>query len=194
VAAGVAGCKNVNDLLHDQNEGAWFSKPILTTPDWAKPDVAAKTVELGPRGAVGANELVGADGQCAGGPQMAQAPAPQPAAGSVAGDLASAPMAPAPAGAPDMPQVLGGIALGMTECQAVQRAGTPGSVSIGLGNNRERNVVLTYLSGPWPGIYRFSDGRLKVVERAPTPPEPPKPPPKKKPAKKPVKKPPVQQQ
>jgi hypothetical protein len=79
---------------------------------------------------------------------------------------------------------LGGVALGMTECQTVQRAGTPGNVNIGSGEKGERNVVLTYLGGPWPGIYRFSDGRLKVVERAPTPPAPPKAPPKKKKAAK----------
>jgi hypothetical protein len=89
---------------------------------------------------------------------------------------------------------MGGIALGMSECQTVERAGLPGNVAIGAGERGERSVVLTYLSGPWPGIYRFSDGRLKVVERAPTPPEPPKAPAKKKAAKKPVKNPATQQQ
>ncbi len=193
LGAGLAGCKNSAGVFQDQNEGGWFAKPILTTPDWAKPDSVAKSVDLGPKGPVGPNDLVGADGQCAGAPQMAQAAAPQAAdrpVGSVAGDLAGAPM-PADAG---MPQVMGGIALGMTECQAVQRAGVPGNVAIGAGAGGERSVVLTYLSGPWPGIYHFADGRLKVIDRAPAPPEPPKPPPKKKSAKKPVKKPPVQQQ
>ena len=28
---------------------------------------------------------------------------------------------------------MGGVALGMTECQTVQRAGTPGNVNIGSG-------------------------------------------------------------
>jgi len=99
-------------------------------------------------------------------------------------------------GAPDpgQPQVVGGIALSMTECQVAQRAGLAGNVAINAGDRGERRVTLTYLSGPWPGIYRFSDGRLKVVERGPTPPEPPKAPPKKKPAKKPLKKPVTQQQ
>jgi hypothetical protein len=76
--------------------------------------------------------------------------------------------------------VTGGIALGMTECQAVQRAGTPNNVSIGAGEKGERKVVLTYLSGPWPGIYTFSGGRLNVVERAPEQPKPAKPAAKKK--------------
>ena len=58
----------------------------------------------------------------------------------------------------------GGIALGMTECQAVRRAGTPSNVAIGAGDRGERKVVLTYLSGPWPGIYTFRDGRLKEID------------------------------
>ena len=97
-----------------------------------------------------------------------------------------APVAAAPASAPDAgaPPVLGGIALGMTECQTVQRAGQPGTVNINAGDKGERRVVLTYLSGPWPGIYHFADGRLKEIDRAPTPPEPAKPPPKKKATKK----------
>ena len=76
--------------------------------------------------------------------------------------------------------VLGGIALGMTECETVNRAGTPGNVAISAGDRGQRRVMLTYLSGPWPGIYHFADGRLKEIDRAPTPPEPPKAPPKKK--------------
>lgn len=78
------------------------------------------------------------------------------------------------------PQVSGGIALGMTECQAVQRAGSPTNVAISAGDRGERKVVLTYLSGPWPGIYNFSDGRLKVIDRAPEQPKPAKAAPKKK--------------
>ena len=31
------------------------------------------------------------------------------------------------------------------------------------------SLVLTYLNGPAPGIYRFSGGRLVAIERAPTP-------------------------
>jgi len=79
--------------------------------------------------------------------------------------------------------VAGGIALGMTECQAVQRAGTPSNVAISAGEKGERKVVITYISGPWPGIYTFAGGRLKVVERAPEQPKPavPKKSPKKKP-------------
>ena len=78
------------------------------------------------------------------------------------------------------PPVLGGIALGMTECDAVRRAGQPSNVSIGAGDKGARKVVLTYLSGPWPGIYTFASGRLQEVDAAPAQ-EKPKIPPKKKP-------------
>ena len=82
---------------------------------------------------------------------------------------------------------MGGVALGMSECDVVRRAGLPGNVNIGAGDKGERKVVLTYLTGPWPGIYTFDAGRLKEVDRAPEPPAPPKAPPKKKKAKKPAK-------
>jgi hypothetical protein len=61
----------------------------------------------------------------------------------------------------------GGIALDMTECQAVRRAGTPSNVAIGAGAGGQRRVVLTYLGGTWPGIYTFTGGRLKEVDAAP---------------------------
>ena len=176
-ALAVAGCKNSADVFTDQNDGGWFSKPVelFKKPDWAKP-ANASNASLGPSGPVGPDDLVGADGRCG---VIAAASAPAPEAGQPP-DGAVAVNAPDASG----PTVLGGVALGMTECQTVQRAGTPGNVSIGSGEKGERNVVLTYLSGPWPGIYRFSDGRLKVVERAPAPPAPPKAPLKKKKAAK----------
>jgi hypothetical protein len=192
-ALAVAGCKNSAQVFTDQNDGGWFSKPveIFNKPEWAKPASVSKTADLGPSGPVGPDDLVGGDGRCGVTAPPAQAAAPeQPpadrAVGSVAGDLAGTPMPAGAVNAPDAsgPTVMGGVALGMTECQTVQRAGTPGNVSIGSGEKGDRSVVLTYLSGPWPGIYRFSDGRLKVVERAPAPPAPPKAPPKKKKAAK----------
>jgi hypothetical protein len=78
---------------------------------------------------------------------------------------------------------MGGIALGMTECDVVRRAGLPGNINVGAGDKGERKVVLTYLSGTWPGIYTFDGGRLKVVNRAPVPETPVKPALKKKKAK-----------
>jgi hypothetical protein len=69
-----------------------------------------------------------------------------------------------------MPQVAGGIALGMTECW--RSGGLPTNVAISAGDKGERRAVLTFLSGPWPGIYTFADGRLKVIDRAPEQPKP----------------------
>lgn len=108
--------------------------------------------------------------------------------GSFAGDLAGPPMpaAPPPPPAPAKPvavasanpdtleglqpggpQITGGIALSMTECEAVRRAGQPTNVDIGADTKGERKVVLTYLTGGRPGIYTFAAGRLKQIDRAP---------------------------
>lgn len=193
LAAALGGCKNAAQVFEDNNEGGLFSKKmdLFAKPEWAT-GTDVKTYTLGPSGPVDANELVGSDGRCAAAAQPAAAatpaPTPEPPAdrpvGSVAGDLASAPMPATPVAAnpsdmpaadPNGPQVIGGIALGMTECDAVRRAGLPSNVNIGAGGKGERTVVLTYLTGSWPGIYHFSDGRLKEIDRAPAPPEPPKP-------------------
>jgi hypothetical protein len=71
------------------------------------------------------------------------------------------------------PTISGGIALAMTECDVAQRAGYPGRVDINAEADGARNVVLTYMQGPWPGIYRFREGRLVSIERVVVP-EPPK--------------------
>ena len=44
---------------------------------------------------------------------------------------------------------------------------------LGTTGRGERSLVLTYLTGPWPGIYRFTGGRLVSIERAPAAPQPP---------------------
>jgi hypothetical protein len=76
----------------------------------------------------------------------------------------------------------GGIALEMTECEVVGRAGAPENVQLGTTDRGERSLTLTYMSGPRPGIYRFAAGRLYAIERGEEPPpEPAKP---KKPAPK----------
>lgn len=93
---------------------------------------------------VTAADLVSAEGQCDGG----------------AGQAAAEPVA-------------GGIALQMTECDVVRRAGPVEKIDIGSDGRGERAVTLTYLRGPWPGIYRFTGGRLVSIERAPGPPPAP---------------------
>lgn len=194
LAIAVGGCENKAQVFQDKNEGGFFSKPLnlFDKPSWARPTAAS--VDLGPKGPVSAEELVSADGSCppaaAGTAQAsaaAQQPAPaaaQPAGGGKGigfeGGLESG--GGAGAGAPAAP-VLGGIALGMTECEAVRRAGHPSNVAISAGQGGERKAVLTYLEGAWPGIYTFDAGRLKQVDAAPVPEKPKARPKKKKPAK-----------
>jgi hypothetical protein len=70
---------------------------------------------------------------------------------------------------------VGGIALGMTECDVVKRAGPPEKVAVGQNERAERSVTLTYTKTMRPGVYTFTAGRLTSIERAPEPPPPPKP-------------------
>jgi hypothetical protein len=76
-----------------------------------------------------------------------------------------------------------GIALDMSECDVVRRAGSPDSVDVSTNARGERAVVLTYLRGERPGIYRFAAGRLVSIERGAEPPAPERPT-KKKPSPK----------
>jgi len=217
LAATLGGCSSGTAVFDEIKEGTSFNKPVFRAPSWA---TKQQTVELGPSGPVGPEDLVNASGACApavpvakpAAPETAPAqaeakaepapPAGKPQFGSLAGDLASAPMAQAPAPAAPPPRlaaansgddlgglqpegqsgaapVLGGIALGMTECQAVRRGGRPSQVSIG-SEGGQRKAVVTYLSGPWPGIYTFVAGRLKVVDAVPAPAKPTKPQKKKR--------------
>jgi hypothetical protein len=196
-ALAVGGCSGG---MFDKNEGGLFAKPadIFAKPDWARPAATANDMLVS--GPVGPDDLVDPDGRCAApatGAPVATAPAPPTAtpaaagdAGGMAGELSSQP---APATPPALtsadanaPPVLGGVALGMTECQVVRRGGQPGNVAISAGEKGQRQVALTYLGGAWPGIYHFADGRLKEIDAAPVPPAPAKPPAKKSAKKKPA--------
>jgi hypothetical protein len=97
-----------------------------------------------------ASELIGSGGQCA-------AASSQATADAVAAGL-----------------VQSGVALQMTECDVVRRAGAPDQIEY-PPNNYERAVVLTFLRGPRPGIYAFRGGRLVSIDRAPEPAAPAKP-------------------
>jgi hypothetical protein len=125
---------------------------------------------------------VNADGSCPPAPleaAQAQAAAPAQPAAPVPDRLQGDGVGAGPAAAP---QVIGGVGLGMTECQVVRRAGQPGNISIGANERGERKVVLTYNGGTWPGVYTFASGRLKTIDMAPAQ-EKPKGAPKKKPAR-----------
>jgi hypothetical protein len=93
--------------------------------------------------------MVSSEGQCA---------ALEPTAASADAGSAASPTPP------------GTAALGMTECEVVRRVGQPQRVEVGNDERTERTVVITYLQGVRPGIYRFRAGRLVSIERAPEPP------------------------
>ena len=101
-------------------------------------------------------DLVDANGSCPAAP-----PPPQPAAG------------PAAPGS-DTPGLNEGVGLGMTECQVVARAGPPNSVQLGNNPNGDRTAIISYQSGPRPGIYHFERGRLMQMDRVEVPEAPPK--------------------
>jgi hypothetical protein len=121
---------------------------LLRKPDWATFSGGKNEFTLRP---VTAADLVNGAGQCAGEGEQA---------GSDSTTAGAAPVA-------------GGIALQMTECDVVRRAGAVDKIDFGSDDRGERIVTLTYLRGPWPGIYRFTGGRLVAIERAPVPPPPP---------------------
>jgi len=83
-----------------------------------------------------------------------------------------------------VPLVPAGIALEMTECDVVRRAGHPERVQVGVNERNERTLTLTFIGSERPGIYHFTSGRLTSMERAPEPPAPPKPARRAKPAPK----------
>jgi hypothetical protein len=127
---------------------------IFSSQDWATATKGVGPDVIAP-GPAPAEELVDASGHCG-----AQAAQTDVAVGTVAGDLGTSSAAPQPAA----PTVAGGVALGMSECQVVARAGQPAQVNIGTDTGNERKTVLTYNSGPSPGIYTFAAGRLKDIQ------------------------------
>ena len=156
-AAALAGCGGSTDSFTDvrffPNAGNMFS-----SRDWGRPPTAA---EISLTAKTTPEDYIDANGACVSAPAAAT-------------DTATP-------GSNAAPPSVGGVGLGMTECQIVQRAGQPNSVDIGAENNA-RKVVLTYAGGTWPGIYTFVDGRLKIIDRVATP-EPAKPVAKKRAAK-----------
>ena len=142
----VAACSSDLSL----NNVTLVPKPetLLRKPDWATFSGGKNDFTLRP---VTAADLVNAAGQCAGEAEQA------------GNDATTAGAAP----------VTGGIALQMTECDVVRRAGPVEKIDFGSDDRGERVVTLTYLRGAWPGVYRFAGGRLVSIERAPAPPPAP---------------------
>ena len=160
VLVGLAGCSGLTGENSDKDLRA---KLRLTRPDWQQnPNPPVDTSR-----ALTADDLVGPDGRCPGGGES-QALAEATGAGPGTGTQ----------------HLTRGISLEMSECELIRALGNTGQVQISTDEGGQRSVVVTYLQGDRPGIYRFVAGRLKIIERAPEPPPPPKPERPTKPSKK----------
>jgi hypothetical protein len=161
-AVWLCGCAN-NDY---DMATSWFSKPIDLFG--SKGGYSYSNLGDAKRDRpVAANDLVDANGAC---PRIA-APTPmQPVSNNAATN---------PALAADASLLGGGVAIGMSECDVVARLGQATAVNLGRNPNGDRSAVLTFKSGPRPGIYRFASGRLMEMDRVELPP-PPRPEPAKK--------------
>ncbi len=168
MAVALAGCAGFDA------PGSWFAKPL----DVLGRNASYNYSELGEskqERRITANDLVDANGAC---PTAAAPGQTQSAAANPGGS---------PAASPDADSLLGGgVGIGMSECDVVARVGQPNAVNLGKNPNGDRSAILTFKSGPRPGVYRFVAGRLTEMDRVEVPPPPPQPakkPAKKKPAK-----------
>ncbi|HWV52410.1 hypothetical protein [Pseudorhodoplanes sp.] len=129
---------------------------MFATPEWAKGNQARSTTTR----AITQNDLINADGSCPMAVAATDGAAPADADAALSGQGA-------------LPAVQGGVALGMTECEVLQRTGTPDTFNISA-EGTDRVATLTVTRGSWPGLYSFRGGRLTSVERiaAPAPAKP----------------------
>lgn len=160
-SAALAGCGSIemprmSEMNFFPNRGELFK-----SQDWGSSTSRVAAPDVFPSGPVSPEDQVDAAGHCG----VAAAASAEVSVGTIAGDLGTT-TSPTPAAQGVVP---GGISLGMTECQVVAHAGQPGQVNIGVDDKGERKAVLTYQSGPWPGIYTFAAGRLKVIDRVAQP-------------------------
>ncbi|QOZ77476.1 hypothetical protein XH83_19700 [Bradyrhizobium sp. CCBAU 53351] len=144
IAPLVAGCSSGTDLLSKDAE--WFQKPGRI---FIK-NISIESPPLTPDKPVGAEDLVSADGACAG-----MTPPPGPA------DANASTTAPSPMG--------GTVALGHTECDVVRGIGAPSNVNLSNDAAGRRVAVVTWTTGPRAGIYTFTAGRLSSIEGNPEP-------------------------
>jgi hypothetical protein len=156
VAIALGGCTNL-----DTSQG-WFAKPLDVTGRSAGYSFSELSESQKNQHPITPNDLVNAGGWCPA-PVAAAPAAPAPGPAAAAGTPVGAPLGTA-AGDPSS-MLGGGIALGMSECDVVSRAGQPSSVQIGNAPNGDRTAVLTFQSGPRPGIYRFLRGSLTEMNR-----------------------------
>jgi hypothetical protein len=150
VALSLAGCDDT---------AQWFAKPLNP---FNRPSGYTYSSLGDPRvdRPITANDLVDANGAC---PNYTAPALPPPPAAASPGEGAQPPQ-------DGTALFVGGIALGMSECDVVSRLGQATAVNFGTGAYGSRNVVLTYNAGPRPGIYRFNNGRLSEMDRVDAPP------------------------
>jgi hypothetical protein len=178
MAVALCGCAN--------SDTGWFSKPADFFGSkggytYSNLDDTAKQGWT-----ITANDLVNANGACPAGPSAAAAP-PQPPPPPPQPRTAAANPDGGAALSSDLNTLIGGgVAINMSECDVVGRLGAPTAVNLSKNPNGSRSAVLTYNSGPRPGVYRFEGGRLVEMDRIEAPPAPPEPA-KKVAKKKPVK-------
>lgn len=164
----VTGCAGTSDLFSSDllsKDAQWFSRPGRLFIR----NISIETPPLSPEKQATAEDLVSADGMCAG-----MAPPAGPADANALTDGTAA--APAPSGR---------VALGHTECDVVRGIGAPDAVNLSNNARGDRVVVVNYTRGQRAGIYTFTSGRLSSIERGPEPVAPPrtaKPKAKKKPS------------
>lgn len=125
---------------------------MFATPAWAQSSAQKAAAQR----VITQNDLLNPDGSCA-----LTAEAQAAATDGVAPASADAALS---AGQGPLPAMQSGVALGMTECQVVQRIGTPDTFNIGA-EGADRVTTLVTTRGSWPGNYRFRGGRLVSIER-----------------------------
>lgn len=146
-----------NCAAPDTTQGTGKLSDVFATPEWAKFSNSKPSAQ---QRAITPDDLVSADGRCAATPDVVTAQASPEGGPETATDALG--------GQGALPQVQGGIALAMTECQVVQRTGFPDRVDIGAeGTTRVTTVTITH--GSAPGLYRFRGGRLVSIERVDVP-------------------------
>jgi hypothetical protein len=145
----VAGCSGTSDMFSSDllsKDAEWFSRSGRL---FIK-NVSIETPPLTPNRPVTSDDLVSAEGYCAG-------MAPPGGSNALAEGAAASPP----------PTTTGTVALGHTECDVVRGIGSPGSVNLSNNERGNRVAVITYMQGQRAGIYTFTGGRLTSIERAP---------------------------
>jgi hypothetical protein len=143
----IAGCSSTTEFFSSDllsKDAEWFSRSGRLFIR----NISIETPPLTPEKAVTAEDLVSAEGFCAGMGAPANANAQTE-------------------GAAPGPTTTGSVALGHTECDVVRGIGPPANVNLSNNPRGERQAVINYSRGQRAGIYTFTAGRLTSIERNP---------------------------